>query len=96
VHWLLLYELSDDYLERRGPLRAAHLELIRGAHERGELLIAGAVSDPADLAVLVFTVADKAIIERFVADDIYVHEGLVTGWKIRPWNVVAGGGAAPS
>ncbi|MCU1346783.1 MAG: uncharacterized protein JWL70_3049 [Acidimicrobiia bacterium] len=91
MYWLLLYNLSDDYLDRRGPLRPAHLALIQGAHDRGELLMAGAVSDPFDLAVLVFTVQDTAIIERFVADDVYVHEGLVTSWTIRPWNVVVGG-----
>jgi hypothetical protein len=22
---------------------------------------------------------------------VYVHEGLVTSWAIRPWNVVVGG-----
>ena len=91
VHWLLLYNLSADYIDRRGPLRAAHLAHVQGAHDRGEILMAGAVSEPFDLAVLVFTVDDTAIVEQFVADDVYVHEGLVTSWSIRPWNVVVGG-----
>jgi len=91
MHWLLLYNLSDDYFDRRGPFRASHLALLQGAHDRGELLMAGAVSEPYDLAVLVFTVEDTSIIERFVADDIYLHEGLVSSWSIRPWNVVVGG-----
>ncbi len=91
MYWLLLYELADDYLERRVPLRPAHLALVQGAHERGELLMAGAVSDPFDLAVLVFTVDDTSIINQFVANDPYVEQGLVTGWTIRPWNVMVGG-----
>ena len=55
MHWLLLYELVDDYLERRTALRPEHLGLAEAAHERGELLMAGALADPADRAVLVFT-----------------------------------------
>jgi len=91
MYWLLLYDLADDYLDRRGPLRATHLSLAQGAHDRGELLMAGAVSEPFDLAVLVFTVEDTSIIDQFVADDIYVREGLVKSWSNRPWNVVVGG-----
>ena len=34
MHWLLTYELVDDYLGRRAPLRAEHLGLAEAAHER--------------------------------------------------------------
>lgn len=54
AHWLLEYDLADDYLERRGPLRSEHLGLAVAAHERGELLVAGALQDPMDRALLVF------------------------------------------
>jgi len=85
---VLFYDLVDDYLERREPLRPEHLALAQDAHERGELFLAGALTEPADAAVLVFTVDDPAVVERFVEADPYVREGLLTGWKIRPWNVV--------
>jgi uncharacterized protein len=50
---VLEYALADDYLERRAALRADHLALLRAAHERGELLMAGALPDPYDRALLV-------------------------------------------
>jgi uncharacterized protein YciI len=91
MYWLLWYDVVDDYVERRAPLRAAHLQLAREAHERGELLLAGALDDPADGAVLVFKADDPAVVEAFVQADPYVREGLVTAWRVRRWNVVIGG-----
>ena len=90
MYLLLEYTLVDDYLERRAALRAEHLELLRAAHERGELLMAGALPDPYDRSLLVWT-APREVVERFVASDPYVVQGLVTGWTIRPWAVVIGG-----
>jgi uncharacterized protein len=89
MHLLLEYTLTDDYLERRAALREEHLALARAAHEQGELLLAGALPDPYDRAVLVWT-APRETVEDFVARDPYVVNGLVTGWTIRPWNVVVG------
>ena len=91
MYWLLLYDLVDDYLERREALRSEHLGLAEAANERGELVLAGAVPDPFDLAVLVFKGDDQSVVERFVEKDPYVREGLVKGWRIRRWNVVIGG-----
>ncbi len=93
MHLLLEYRLADDYLERRAALREEHLALARAAHERGELLLAGALPDPHDRALLVWT-ADRAVVERFAASDPYVVHGLVTSWSVRPWDVVIGQGAA--
>ncbi len=89
MHLLLEYSLADDYLDRRTALRDEHLALLRTAHERGELLLAGAMPDPYDRSLLVWT-APREVVEDFVARDPYVTQGLVTGWTIRPWNVVVG------
>ena len=89
MHLLLEYTLADDYLERRAALREDHLALAREAHERGELLLAGALPDPYDRALLVWT-ASRDVVERFAAADPYVTNGLVTTWTVRPWNVVIG------
>ncbi len=86
---VLEYTLADDYLERRAALREEHLALARAAHERGELLLAGALPDPYDRALLVWT-APREVVERFAASDPYVLRGLVTAWTVREWNVVAG------
>ena len=90
AHWLLLYDLVDDYLERRGPLRPEHLALAEAAHGRGELVMAGALADPADRAVLVFAADDPGPAEAFAQADPYVREGLVRSWQVRPWTVVIG------
>jgi uncharacterized protein YciI len=89
MHLLLEYTLADDYLERRAALREEHLALAREAHDRGELLLAGALPDPYDRALLVWT-APREVVERFAAADPYVTNGLVTAWTVRPWNVVIG------
>jgi len=91
MHWLLLYELVDDYLDRRAPLRPEHLGLAEAAHERGELVMAGALAEPPDQAVLLFTGDDSSAAEAFARADPYVREGLVSSWRVRPWTVVIGG-----
>jgi uncharacterized protein len=88
MRWVLLYDLVDDYLERRPALRDQHLELARAAHGRGELLMAGALADPYDHALLVFAGAGPEIAEEFARNDPYVINGLVTAWTVRQWNEV--------
>lgn len=88
MYWLLFYDVVDDYIERRVPLRDAHLSLARAAKERGELVLAGALADPPDGAVLVFKADDVAVVEDFARNDPYVKDGIVTSWKIRQWTVV--------
>jgi uncharacterized protein (DUF924 family)/uncharacterized protein YciI len=90
MHHLLLYDLAPDYLERRSSFRDEHLALAWQAHERGELVLAGAVSDPADLAVLLWQGDSPAAAEAFAAADPYVRNGLVKRWRVRAWNTVAG------
>lgn len=90
MHWLLTYDYVDDIAGRRAPFREAHIGLVRDLHDRGVLLLAGAVGDPIEGALLVFTAEDQAVVDEFVAQDPYVREGLVTGWQVRPWNVVVG------
>ena len=90
THLLLEYVLADDYLERRAALRDDHLRLVREAQERGELLLAGALPDPYDRALLVWT-APREVVERFAAADPYVVRGLVRSWSVREWTVVVGG-----
>jgi uncharacterized protein YciI len=89
-YYLLSYDLVDDYITRRAPLRDQHLRLAREAHARGELILAGAFANPADAAVLVFRASDQSVVEDFVRNDPYFLNGLVKQWKIRLWNVVIG------
>jgi len=88
MYFALIYDVVEDYLERRGEFRADHLALARAAQERGELLLAGAWADPADGALLVWQADTRQPIEDFVAADPYVNNGLVRTWRIREWTVV--------
>lgn len=95
MYWLLMYDLVDDYLDRRAPLRDAHLALADAARQSQELVLAGALVDPADRAVLVFAAPDASVAENFARADPYVTGGLVTAWTVRQWNVVIGTGVGP-
>ncbi len=95
MYHILLYDVVDNFIERRAGLRDAHLQLAREAHERGELLLAGALADPVDGAALVFTTGDRSVAERFAQTDPYVTGGLVKAWRVRKWNVVIGGNGVP-
>jgi uncharacterized protein YciI len=89
-YFVLFYETADNYVERRAPYRTQHLELARAAHARGELLLAGALDNPPDRAVLVFRAPEKSTVEEFARRDPYVINGAVRRWEIRPWTVVIG------
>ena len=94
MHYLLIYDLAPDYLERRGEFRDDHLKLAWYAEERGEIVIAGALAEPADQAILLFSGDSPEAAERFARADPYVAQGLVTSWRVRQWNTVVGSGAA--
>ena len=90
MHYLLIYDLVEDYVERRTPLRSAHIALARAAEARGELILAGAFANPPDGAVLLFRGDSPAAAEQFAAADPYVQNGLVTRWRVREWTTVVG------
>jgi uncharacterized protein YciI len=94
MHYLLFYDVVDDYVTRRAAFRNEHLALARQAHERGDLVLAGALADPPDGAVLVFRGPSSAPAEAFAKADPYVRNGLVTAWRVRAWNTVVGDGAS--
>ena len=94
MHYLLFYDLATDYLERRTNFREEHLALAWQASARGELILGGALAEPVDGAVLLFQGDSPAVAERFAATDPYVRNGLVSGWRVRPWTTVVGEAAA--
>lgn len=93
-YYALFYYVIDDYVARRAMYRDDHLQRARAAEQRGELVLAGAFSDPADSALLIFRAPDPGVVEAFVRDDPYVLNGLVTRWEIRQWTVVIGNAPA--
>jgi uncharacterized protein len=91
-YFVMSYELVDDYIARRTQYREEHLRLAREAESRGDLVLAGALSDPPDRALLVFDVPDQSLVEDFARKDPYVINGLVKRWEVRSWTVMIGGG----
>ena len=90
MHYLLIYDVVGDYVTRRAPLRAAHLAHARAAVSRGDLVLGGALANPADGAVLLFRGESPDAAEAFAAADPYVTNGLVTRWRVREWTTVVG------
>jgi uncharacterized protein YciI len=90
MHFLLFYDFVPDYLQHRPPHRDAHLRLAWEAHRRGELVLAGALADPADGAVLWFKGETEQVARAFAERDPYVKAGLVKNWSVRPWTTVVG------
>jgi uncharacterized protein YciI len=93
-HYVLFYDVSEDYLERRAAFRMEHLAKGWQAHERGELVLGGALTDPVDGAILLFKGASPAVAEAFAMADPYVVNGLVKRWHVREWSTVVGETAA--
>ena len=88
AHFLLLYDYPDDVLERRAPYRDGHLALIREWKEDGRVLLAGAIGDPVHGGAFAFRVDDEAQIDEFMNADPYVQNGVITGHRVEPWNIV--------
>ncbi len=91
MYYILFYTTVKNYVEKRIPFRKAHLAYAEEAYKRGELILAGALADPADSAVLIFKGESSEAAEKFVKNDPYVKNGLIVKWEIRPWTVVIGG-----
>ncbi len=92
-HWILFYDAVEDYAARRVPLRRAHLDHAGAARARNELVLAGALANPADGAVLIFQAESAAAAENFAKTDPYVLNGLITKWHVREWTTVVGDAA---
>lgn len=93
MHYLLFYEVADDYLSKRAKFRDEHLEKAWQASDRGELVLAGALANPVDGAVLLFKGDSPEIAEKFAQADPYVKNGAVKRWYVREWTTVAGDGS---
>jgi uncharacterized protein YciI len=96
MHYLLFYELADDYLARRGEFRNQHLGLAWAASDRGDLILGGALANPVDGAILLFNGDSPQVAEDFARTDPYVLNGLVKRWYVREWTTVVGESCAHS
>lgn len=96
MHYILFYDIVDDYMSRRAEFRAEHLALAKKSFDRGELVLGGALADPVDEVLIVFSGASPNAAEDFAKTDPYVTNGLVTSWRVRRWTTVIGEGSSPA
>ena len=94
MHYLLFYEVTDDYPTRRAQFRGEHLKKAWSASQSGELVLGGALTNPTDQAILLFQGDSPAVAEQFAQTDPYVLNGLVKRWYVREWTTVVGQNAA--
>jgi uncharacterized protein YciI len=87
MHYMLIYELAPDYLDRRGAYRNEHLKL---AWRAEGMVLGGALAEPSDRAMLLFEGETPDAAKRFANADPYVRNGLVKRWEVRQWNTVVG------
>ena len=91
MFYILFYKTAENYMEKRKAFRELHLAYATKALERGELILAGALADPADSAILVFKGESPKAAEDFAKNDPYVLNSVIVDWNVRLWNVVIGG-----
>lgn len=90
-YFVLRYDsVVDDYVNRRAPFREAHLGLLQQAQARNEVVMAGAVGDPPDGALIVFRGETAEVATRFAEHDPYVLNGLIRSWRVQRWHIVIG------
>lgn len=89
-YYILFYKTSETYINDREPHRALHLEHAKKAQNDGNLLLAGALEEPEDEAMLIFKTDQRALVENFAKNDPYVLHGVVKHWGISLWKVVMG------
>ena len=94
MHYLLFYEVGEDYVSRRAQFRELHLAKAWEASKQGDLVLAGALANPVDGAVLLFKGDSPEVAEKFARTDPYVLNGAIKRWYVREWTTVAGEAAA--
>jgi uncharacterized protein len=94
MHFMLIYDVGPDYIQRRGQFRQEHLTLAWRAAEAGQLLLGGALEEPTEQALLLFESDSPQAATAFAEADPYVRHGLVRRWRVKRWNTVVGSSAA--
>jgi uncharacterized protein YciI len=83
VKYLLLYDSSDDALEKAPIHYDDHCAFLQPFVDARTSLFASPLDDPRDGAVSVWTTREAA--EEFAAGDPFVRHGVVSRWQIVEW-----------
>ena len=88
MHHRLFYDAVENDVAARAPYRKAHLLHAMAAHPRCEIILAGALSNPADDAVIVFQRDSPQAAEDFAKNEPYVQNGINKSWRVREWGTM--------
>ena len=99
---VLFYDYVPNVLEKRDPYRPAHFKHVMKLVDKGTLQLGGAWgvdgddenpdfgNNTVDGACVIFKGMTREEIVAFVKEDPYFVNGLISGYRIRPWTVVVG------
>jgi uncharacterized protein YciI len=90
-YYLLEYEMTADYPQRRAEFRGEHLALAWAASDRGEMILGGPLKD--GIGLMLFRSANSEVVETFARSDPYTINGLVAAWRVREWITTVGASA---
>jgi uncharacterized protein YciI len=83
-NYLLEYKYVKDILEKRDPFRDDHIKLCNSLKNYG--LVAGGPLIPTTGAFFLFNSSDTSPIKKFIKEDSYMNNDLVTGYNIKEWS----------
>lgn len=80
----MFYDVAPDAGPRLMEHYPAHFSRLREFHARGELIAAGPLGNPPASAMGIF--ASREAADAFIAEDPFVTNGLVSGWRVLEWD----------
>lgn len=80
----------DQRTDLQDEVRPTHRDYLRTLADRGVLHGSGPYTDGAPGALLVFETADRAELDRLLADDPFARAGVIGAVGVREWKLVIG------
>ena len=88
--YALKYAYVANMLDKRVPVRPAHLQFTKSFIDEKVLIAGGALLPEMEEGLLLFK-GTRAQVEDFAKNDPYVTEGLITKYTIHEWAIAVGG-----
>lgn len=84
-----ILEYTSD-ADRLSEVRPTHREYLQGLVEAGKLFRSGPFPDGSG-SLIIYEAEDLAEAQVLLANDPFSKAGLITGVKLKEWNIVMGG-----
>ena len=88
--FVLEYKYVENVVEKRAPIRGAHLEYANKYVTDNILLAGGALVPSFVKGMLLFRTTDIEVVKSFARNDPYVIKGVVTSFEVSEWAVAVG------